>query len=563
MCNPALRSEILPIVTPLHWGKWWDRLKEASILGDFYDVPQGLCSGFNVGVHEALTSTFTPPNSASGVENYDIIDTYYASEEAAGRVSRLFDPAVLQSLIGHFHTSPMGVFFRSPTSKPQIVQDHSFPRNHPSLLSVNSQISSSDFHCDWYSFHDCYQLVAAAPPRTQAVVFDVDAAFRRVPLAPEDHPFMCILLKNGTIRIDHVFCFSGTSGPRVFSHVADAIVAIYYFARIEALLKWVDDFIFFRYAHYDSTRSSWSYLYNAQLIWNIARYLGWPWALAKFIDFSSVFPYVGFMWDMEEKVVYLTAEKCAKFVARLEPWTSGGLVTHHDCQVVLGTLNHCALILPDSRSHLPSLFRLCGSFGQSHYMTKHRITTTVANDIAWWRIRLSAPWCELWIKPIPDPSPFKIHVDASTSWGIRFMWKGQWLAWKLKAGWKGDGRDIGWAEMVAVELVLITLVAAGIYSAHLILRSDNSGVCGTMAAGKSCNPTQNDILRHTVELLRDSELTVTVNWISTNENLADTPSRGKLSPKATIFTPLPKVPFHLKKWVEKPVRAETYAQYAN
>jgi hypothetical protein len=559
--NPVLRSELFPMVTPLRWEKWWDRLKQAGALADFYDVPQGICSGFNIGVHEALSSTFTPPNTSSGLENYDIIDNYYAAEEREGRVSAPFEQDLLSSLIGYFRTAPLGVFFRSLTAKPRIIQDHSFPRNDPSVPSVNSQIASSEFPCDWYSFHDCYRLVAAAPPKTEAAVFDVDAAFRRIPLAPEDRPYLCILLKDGTVRIDHVCCFGCRSCPGIFGHVADAIVAIYYFAGIEALLKWVDDFVFFRYAHFNHSTCSWSYKYDATLIWTIADELGWPWAPKKFIDFSETFPYVGFVWDMKSRVVYLSAEKRAKFVERLAPWVTGNMVSKEDCDVMLGTLNHCALVLPDGRSRLPSLYRLAGSFKNAHYNVKHKVSASAAADLDWWRSALSSAVCSLAIREIPAPSVCEIHVDASTSWGIGFVWQGKWLAWKLKAGWKAEGRDIGWAEMVAVYLAVTVLVAAGLCHAHFILRSDNAGVCGATVAGKSRNAAQNEILRRTVDLFRDHDLTLTVKWISTVENLADAPSRGALPGAVDLFPCIPTLPFHLRKLVEKPVRAETYPHY--
>ena len=57
-------------------------------------------------------------------------------------------------------------------------------------------------------------------------------------------------------------------------------------------------------------------------------------------------------------------------------------------------------------------------------------------------------------------------MDASTSWGIGFVMDGKWLAWELVDSWHGDDRDIGWAEMVAVELGIHALIAAGKQSTH-------------------------------------------------------------------------------------------------
>jgi hypothetical protein len=115
--------------------------------------------------------------------------------------------------------------------------------------------------------------------------------------------------------------------------------------------------------------------------------------------------------------------------------------------------------------------------------------------------------------------------------------------------------------MVAVELAVTALIALGLKSVHYILRSDNKGVCGATAGGKSRNLEQNDILRRTVELFRDNDIWFSIEWVSTHDNLADDPSRGKLPPVADIMSVIPILPFHLKQFVEKPVRKETYSLY--
>jgi hypothetical protein len=320
--------------------------------------------------------------------------------------------------------------------------------------------------------------------------------------------------------------------------------------------------VFFRYAHVSEATGCEYYKYGASLIQRIANELGWPWAAAKCIDFATTFPYVGFVWDMEARMVYLSGEKCAKFVDRLAPWIKGALVTKEECDIIIGTLNHCALILSDGRSRLPSLYRLSGSFHGCHYKTKHRVSDVVSADINWWRSALGGPICSLRIRDIPPTCAEEIHVDASTSWGLGFVWKGKWLAWKLKEGWKRDGREIGWAETVAVFLAVSAIVAAGVSRSHFTLRSDNSGVCGSFKAGRSRNTAQNDVLRRMVDMLRDHDIVFTVSWIATADNLADAPSRGYLPPVSTLFLHQPAHPRFLKEFVEKAVRAETWGEFA-
>ena len=122
MRNPAQRYEIFPIVTPLLWEKWWDALQDSGVLDEFADVPRGLCFGFKIGVSAGLTSTFTPPNNPSGMDNYTIIESYYMKEIHAGRVSTPYTPMQLQALIG---------FFRTPASRRNFSQRRCQTSYHP------------------------------------------------------------------------------------------------------------------------------------------------------------------------------------------------------------------------------------------------------------------------------------------------------------------------------------------------------------------------------------------------------------------------------------------------
>lgn len=116
------------------------------------------------------------------------------------------------------------------------------------------------------------------------------------------------------------------------------------------------------------------------------------------------------------------------------------------------------------------------------------------DDIDWWRDALENHWCSSRVVLPPEPMDLQVYVDASTSWGIGFVVGNKWLAWELQQGWNSDGRDIGWAEMVAVDLSVRALVNAGYKNCHIVLRSDNSGVVGALVAGRSRSPQQNAIL---------------------------------------------------------------------
>jgi hypothetical protein len=428
--------------------------------------------------------------------------------------------------------------------------DHSFPRTDPLITSVNSHIDSKRFQCVWGTFSACWLLVADAPQGTQAAVFGVDSAFRNIPVAPQDCVLTTLLI-GILIHLDHMLNFGLRPAPGIFGHVADAIVQIFLFQGFDAVIKWVDDFAFFRYPHGHDRNGKIRYGYDESLIWSVAKELGWPWAPKKCVPFASSFTYIGFEWSLSDKTVSLPLKKKTKYIERLAPWIAGFSPTLLDCETLISTLNHVTLVIPDGCSHLPSLYKLRSSFPSNPTpWIGRRISASVIDDLQWWREHLSADWCGLKIIRPPDPLPLSLFVDASTSWGIGLQLDGRWLAWKLIEGWKCNDWDIGWAEMVVVELAIRTLVSAGFNNCHVILHSDNMGVVGALRSGSSCNSQQNAILRKIVALFQLHSIWITTQWVASKDNPTDLPSRGLLPPRSSLLPYPPSIPFHLKSFVE-------------
>ena len=125
----------------------------------------------------------------------------------------------------------------------------------------------------------------------------------------------------GLIHLDLVLNFGASPSPGIFGRVADAIVQIYLNRGIEAVIKWVDDFIFLCYPSSRLPDGTYEFNYSAEIIWDIANELGWPWAPVKFVDFTSSFNYIGFLWDLSTKMVELPEKKKLKYMDRLSSWT--------------------------------------------------------------------------------------------------------------------------------------------------------------------------------------------------------------------------------------------------
>jgi hypothetical protein len=413
------------------------------------------------------------------------------------------------------------------SSDRRIVQDLSFPRNDPTRSSVNDQIDIEDFRCDWGTFNEIRIIVIEAPENTEAATLDVDAAFRCCPVHPSQQRNF-VIHWNDSYYVDHNAPFGATSAGGVFGRVADAKSAILKHKKIGPSKNWVDDFVFFRFPLrlYPSPVFS----YSLTDIYALARRLGWPWKESKTRPFAVEFKYLGFTWNLATKTVQVPEQKKLRYLEKLLPWHEGSKFMKKDVESVLGTLVHCSLALPDGRSHLPSLSRFAASF---NFLSSPFIRKTpgpsVLTDIHWWRTQLAAEFCGSVLSVLSKPppiSPADFWVDASSSWGIGIVFEGEWDAWKFLEDWDTDGRNIGWAEFVAVELGLLFAIHKGHSDTHFLLKSDNQGVIHAIKGGKSRSPVQNLVLQNITSLLSHHRLWISSSYVPSLSNLADPPSRG-------------------------------------
>ena len=518
--------DLLIINTPFIPDQWEIMLKEITPFNKFSDVPTSLRTGFDMGVSSPPLHTYTPPNHNSAVLYPDHVLSHIRTELSMRRYSGPFSRSRLEFLIGPFRTSPLGTVPKSLDSDDRrIVQDLSFPRNDPSCPSVNSQIDIEDFRCDWGTFNDVREIVVNAPAGTEATTLDVDSAFRCCPIRPsQQHNF--VVQWNDLFYIDHNAPFSATSAGGVFGRMADAKSAILTSKGLGPSKNWVDDFVFFRFLLSVSPDPP-LFSYSLSDIYSLAELLGWPWKHSKTRPFASIFKYLGFIWDLSTKTVQIPEPKKRRYLIKLEPWVTGQKFSRKDAESVLGTLVHCSLAVPDGRSRLPALSRFTASFNFSSSSFIHRTPNpSVFSDLDWWRTQLSLPFCgSLLLKP-PTTSTIEFWVDASSSWGIGIVFNGEWDAWKFNSGWDKDGRNIGWAEIVAIELGLHFAIHNGYSDVHFLIKSDNQGVIFAIEGGKSRSPEQNLVLQRITLLLSQHKLWISSCYVPSVDNVADSPSRG-------------------------------------
>jgi hypothetical protein len=312
----------------------------------------------------------------------------------------------------------------------------------------------------------------------------------------------------------------------VFGRVADAKSSILVSKGLGPSKNWVDDFVFFRFP-ISITSGVPLFSYSLSDIYSLAEQLGWPWKKAKTRPFNPQFKYLGFIWDLSTKTVQIPDAKKISYLTKLQPWTSGQKFSKKEAESVLGTLVHCSLAIPDGRSRLPSISRFSSSFNHlSSPFARKAPSSTILSDLQWWRTQLSADFCGSTLSKPPPVSDIEFWVDASSSWGIGVVFNNEWDFWKLQPGWDKDGRNIGWAEMVAIELGILFAIHRTYTDIHLVIKSDNQGVIHAIRGGKSRSLQQNTVLQRITFLLSHYKIWISSEYVPSLDNLADRPSRG-------------------------------------
>ena len=335
----------------------------------------------------------------------------------------------------------------------------------------------------------------------------------------------------------------------------DAIVDILTASGIKPIKKWVDDMISFRFPMEKGSHGCWNYKYDVEDIFRLTRDLGVPWKHGKCFRYADRVVYVGFLWNLRDRSVSLPDEKRQMYIAKLDVFCTqaakGSGVSLKETTSITGVLSHLTFVYTDGRAYLANLTAFIAAFPSQK--GSNLLPQPVKQDLAWWKRTLKDPFSRSLV-PRPAKRGSDVWVDASASWGIGVIIGGQWEAWKLNSGWNTDGRDIGWAEMIALELACLCLEVSKISNVDIVVHSDKTGVLGAYFRGRSRNPHTNLSIRRIMHVCTKLNLGLSPEYVDTERNLADSLSRGTLGHKGKRMCALPTLPTELRPFL-KPASA--------
>jgi hypothetical protein len=437
--------------------------------------------------------------------------------------------------LGPFIAHPIGIVRKDEHSKPRMIEDFSHPHKGP-VLSLNAQTDISGLTVNWSGMVEMTNLVVKAKPGAQGATVDIEGTFRTIGVTPSEY-WLGVIGWKDLFYIDRAVKFGGTGSSYMFEPPADAFCEI-----VEEELedietaRWADDINLCREPINDEP--PYQYLHDTQDVIAIGNNLGFPFSRVN--DFSSVTKYIGFLWYWDTKVVELPKEKQEKTHELVVKTQGIGSVNLKGIRSLCGKLNHVALIVPEGRVHLRNLWKMLTKMESTemHPSTLWKLLEQQHKDLTWWDRYLARPKVDMQLctTRTPDDS-LGLFCDASSSYGIGIVIDGHYDSLKFLHGWhtaQETPRDIGWAEALALELLITFLFESRpLYNTHLLVHTDNTGVIGAWNKRSSRNEGTNTIIGRILRILLRNQCFLSLTYIESAANPADAPSRGAAAPGLT------------------------------
>ncbi|CAD6933725.1 unnamed protein product [Tilletia laevis] len=267
--------------------------------------------------------------------------------------------------------------------------------------------------------------------------------------------------------------------------------------------------------------------YGDDEIESLADELGLP--LHKPTPWSSTFSYAGYLFSIFDRRAGLPAVKVATYRADIDAWLSQSVHRLEDSQRLLGRLLHASPVVLDAPRHLTRLIGFVNIAVRSnaHPRAQRHGSAALDKDIEWWREHLCGE--EVW-RSISQyaPKDINLFVDASSDWGVGIWWDGHSASYRLHPDWRsrGDGRDIQFAEALAIEVGLLHVLSTGFRSAALVVYTDNTGVQFGVPRGRMRNAAATSVIDRIHALQVDRDVVIHTRRVASADNPADGPSRG-------------------------------------
>ncbi|EFP83505.2 uncharacterized protein PGTG_08691 [Puccinia graminis f. sp. tritici CRL 75-36-700-3] len=483
-------------------GEWEAALANTNLMSEFEDVLRGFKEGFH-----------------QGIPAQPKIEESISKEIKAGRMFGPYTTEQVHKKFGFFQTNPLGAVVNGDGSL-RAINDLSFPHGKEGIPSVNSFVNKEDFDTTWDDFKAVAKFLRNRTKTALLAIFDWEKAYRQIPTAPSQWPYLMLQNFKGEIIVDTRIAFGGVAGCGSFGRPADAWKHIM-LAEFDlvTVFRWVDDNLFVK--ELSST---------VEMDDIVARSneLGVKTNPTKISPFRLEQKYIGFIWNAAEKTVRLPEEKTQARIKQIqEILTKGEEYTYKQIEIMTGRLNHVSYMLPQLRCYLCSLYRMMNEWVHRH--VPRPLPLDARQDMLYW-LKTLLTFDRTRLIANPEPTEIGWVGDASTSYGIGVLIGKRWAQFKVRPGWN-EGTlprlGIAWMETAAIRIGLLMMKGLDIRKGKtIIVWTDNTTSEDAVKSRKSKDLHVNEEWKRIQDILLEMQIDLVAKRVTSKENKADGLSRG-------------------------------------
>ena len=428
-------------------GRWEVLLRKAA-----YDPreTQLLCTMLTEGARAGVLPTLqgrlvvrrSVANSQSAYSHEAVVDAYLEREVVdLGRVLRLGQ--TLPEQWKEPYVSPVAVIPKPRSEKFRLIHNLSSGGRH----SVNERIPVELGYVQYITHRDIAVKLLSLGQGVWLFSFDVEDAFRHIPVHPDDWQYFLILWK-GTLYADKRVGFGSCTGPAHYDRLGRALVAIMAHQGVD-LMRMVDD-------HLGSGATQGQCGERQTRAHALLAFLGLPRAVHKDVDPTHVVDFTGIRWDTAEMLASIPEAKWCFMVAEVQGVVDAGRASLDQLRSVVGRLMNVVTIVPRGKAHLQACYALIaeatesagvggGPRGRSASSRERALTPVVLGELAWWRRSLGSAYARSPRRPVAhivsgqtcelDPAlpPVTCPCDASGK-ALGAVWGQSWAVHLVPAG---------------------------------------------------------------------------------------------------------------------------------
>jgi hypothetical protein len=430
-------------------------------------------------------------NLLISAENEPKVNAIILADVQAGKKAGPFDAPPFT----HTSCSPIGCVEKAEAGKIRVIHHLSHPYGGDS-------INASTLHVDQEmgSFDQACEFIRSLGAGCYLVKLDVEAAYKQVPVRPEDWPLLGFKWR-GKWYYERVLPFGLKSSCRLWELYATALHRM--FERqlgIKCVVHYVDDFLFVVKELQTAQRQL------AAALRHCAQ-LGLPMAAEKTLGPATQLTFLGIELDTITLTARLSEERLGRLHSLLMDWIGRTHATITQLASLEGVLSWCTKVVRPGRSFLARI-RAWRKDRRLRGEGPHALTTDVLKDVDWW-LRFGREWngvSVMYDVHWQNADKLELFTDACET-GFGASWGNSWLYGRfnpVQLSRANKRNKPGKRSISFLELLALVLAAAAWGDAwrgkKIRFRSDSTNVCFALRSRNSPVQRLMELVRHLATL---------------------------------------------------------------